>query len=470
MAIQKADAKKRNGKSPNIVLILIDDFGYGDVGCYGATGFQTPNIDGLANDGMRFTNFYAAQPVCSASRAGLLTGCYPNRIGFHGALMPDDKIGMNASEYTLAEMLKEKGYVTKAVGKWHLGHYDKFMPLKHGFDEFYGLPYSNDMWPRDNVSGEKVKPKSKRAGYCELPLMRDKKTERHITSMDDQAQLTTWYTENAVSFIEKNADQPFFLYFSHSMGHVPLGVSDKFKGKSEQGRYGDVVMELDWSVGEIVRVLKQKGIEDNTLLIFTSDNGPWLNYGNHAGSTGGLREGKSTSWEGGQRVPMIIKYPGYTPSGRINNDLTCAIDILPTLTKIVGGQLSDNKIDGIDVSEMWQGKVNAKERDHVLFYYGDNFLNGIRKGNWKLVLPHEWKSYETKPGRNGKNGRRISKQINELELYDLTRDPSERYNVAKLYPKKVKELMIDVEKARQELGDSNVGIDRGSNNREIGKL
>lgn len=253
------------------------------------------------------------------------------------------------------------------------------------------------------------------------------------------------------------------------MGHIPLGVSDKFRGKSEQGFYGDVMMEIDWSVGEIEKALQENGVAENTVFIFTTDNGPWLNYGNHAGSAGGLREGKTTSWEGGQRVPFIIKWPAGTPAGTICNKLGCAIDLLPSFAELAEGNLPKLKIDGTDITELWKGNVNAEPRDNILFYYGKNNLNGVRKGNWKLVLPHEWRSYNTKPGENGHGGKRIKMKVDSPQLYNMMRDPGEQYNVIDYNPEKVAELMKVVEAARTEYGDLNVGIEKGSGTREIGK-
>ncbi len=453
---------------PNIVVVFIDDMGYGDAGCYGATGYATPNLDQLAAQGMRFTNFYAAQPVCSASRAGLLTGCYPNRIGFSGALFPTSRVGINPKETTIAEMLKQKGYATAVFGKWHLGHLEKFLPLQHGFDEYFGIPYSNDMWPLDNV-GNPLPEGHPRTNFPDLPIMEGNRVSQTVTSMQGQDQLTTLYTEKAVDFINRHAQEPFFLYVPHSMGHIPLGVSDKFRGKSEQGMYGDVMMEIDWSVGELEKALANNGIEDNTLFIFTTDNGPWLNFGNHAGSAGGLREGKTTSWEGGQRVPFIIKWPGKAPAGTICNKLACAIDLLPSFAEITGAQLPELQIDGTSIVELWEGNTEAEPRETVLFYYGKNNLNGVRKGNWKLVLPHNWLSYDTEPGKDGYAGRRIPMKVETPELYNMMRDPGEQYNVIEYHPEKAAELMKVAEAARAELGDLNVGIEKGSGTREIGK-
>ncbi|HSO85300.1 MAG TPA: sulfatase [Draconibacterium sp.] len=464
----KIKQQDKSVNPPNFVLVFIDDMGYGDAGCYGATGYQTPNIDKMASQGMRFTNFYSAQPVCSASRAGLLTGCYPNRIGISGALFPTDTVGINPNETTIAEMLKEKGYATAIFGKWHLGHHKEFLPMQNGFDEYVGLPYSNDMWPLDDV-GNPLTAENRRNSFPPLPLMNGNEPSEFITDLKGQDKLTTLYTEKAVDFINRNAGKPFFLYVPHTMGHVPLGVSDKFRGKSEQGFYGDVMMEIDWSVGEIEKALQANEIADNTVFIFTTDNGPWLNYGNHAGSAGGLREGKTTSWEGGQRVPFIIKWPGKTPPGTICNQLGCAVDILPSFAKIAGAELPELKIDGTDITELWKGNPDAHPRESILFYYGKNNLNALRKGNWKLVLPHTWASYDSKPGIDGHGGPRINKNVEKPQLYNMMRDPGEQFNVIEYYPEKAAEIMMLVEEARTELGDLNVEIEKGAGSREIGK-
>jgi arylsulfatase len=461
---------QNNKKQPNVVLIFIDDEGYGDVGCYGATGFQTPNLDQMASEGMKFTNYYSAQPVCSASRAGIMTGCYPNRIGFSGALFPHHKIGLNKNEWTMAEMFKEQGYATACFGKWHMGWQKEFLPLQHGFDEYVGLPYSNDMWPHDSATGHALPKESRRSKIPELPLIEGNKKIGEIKCLKDQDGLTTLYTEKAVDFINRKSDEPFFIYVPHTMGHIPLGVSDKFRGKSEQGLYGDVMMEIDWSVGEITKALEKNGVADNTIIIFTTDNGPWLNFGNHAGSSGGLREGKTTSWEGGQRVPFIIKWPGRIPTGTVCNKLACAIDLLPTLAANTKGKLSKNKIDGVDISSLWKGDFSKEPRGTIWYYHGKNNLNGVRKGNWKLVLPHTYSSYDTKPGKDGVGSKRIKKKVEKPELYNMMRDPGEQYNVIDYNPEKATEIMKIVEQARKELGDLNVGIKEGSENREIGKL
>ena len=343
---------------PNVVIIFTDDQGYGDLGSYGATGFKTPHLDKLASQGMRFTHHYSAQPVCSASRAGLLTGCYPNRIGISGALFPYHRIGLNPEEETLAELLKEQGYATGIFGKWHLGHHKEFLPLQHGFDEYLGVPYSNDMWPI-NLDGTQSPPGEGRGDFPQLPLVEGNETIEDIKTFAGQDKLSTLYTERAVEFIRKNAEKPFFMYLPHTMPHVPLGVSDKFKGKSEQGFYGDVMMEIDWSVGQVMAVLEELNLAENTVFIFTTDNGPWLNYGNHAGSSGGLREGKTTSWEGGQRVPFIVKWPGNTPAASVCSQLSCTIDLLPTLVEITGANMPKKPIDGVSLDRTVEGEFSS---------------------------------------------------------------------------------------------------------------
>ena len=461
----------KNDKLPNVVIIFTDDQGYGDVGVYGARGFTTPNLDKMATEGMRFTDFYSAQAVCSASRAGLLTGCYPNRIGVSGAFMPWAKVGINQDEVTIAELLKQKNYATGIFGKWHLGHHKQFLPLQHGFDEYFGIPYSNDMWPV-NYDGKPVTDSAatpNKFRHPPLPLIEGNEVIKEIHDLKGQNQLTTWYTERAVQFIENHKDQPFFLYVPHSMPHVPLGVSDKFAGKSEQGMYGDVMMEIDWSVGEILKALKTHGLEDNTIVIFTTDNGPWLNFGNHAGSTGGLREGKGTSFEGGQKVPCIVKWPGIVPEGVICNNMASTIDILPTLAEITSTQLPDHKIDGVSILSLLKGDPDANPRDNLLYYYRRNSLEAVRIGDWKMVFPHDHRSYEdVLPGNDGwpgpyKQGRA------ELALYDLRRDPGERYNVIDQYPEIAENLQKFAEDARIDLGDD-LTDSEGMNRRPIGIL
>lgn len=433
-------------KNPNIILVYIDDMGYGDIGITGANAYSTPNFNKMQREGIFFTQFYSPQAVCTASRAGVLTGTYPNRIGFAGALDHMSKMGLNPDEQTIPELLKSKGYKTAAYGKWHLGHQPEFLPQKHGFDEFYGIPYSNDMWP-NHPTGKNY--------YPPLPLIENETT---VQTNPDQSTFTTIFTEKSLTFIERNKKNPFFLYLAHPMPHVPLFVSDKFKGKSGQGLYGDVMMELDWSIGQIRNKLKELKIEENTLLIVTSDNGPWINYGNHAGSTGGLREGKGTSFEGGQKVPCLMVWKGVIPGGTICNNLASSIDILPTIAAISGAELSGRKIDGVNIYELMKGDFSQNPRDHFLYYYRKNSLEAIRKGNWKLVLPHHSRTYEGfKPGSDGMPGQVNEDYFVEGGLYDLRRDPGERYNVRGDYPEIEAELLKIAMEARADLGDDLTG-------------
>ncbi len=310
-----------------------DDQGYQDLGCFGSPDIKTPNIDRMAAEGMRFTDFQVAQAVCSSSRAALMTGCYSNRVGIVGALRPNSKIGISDREMTLAQLVKRRGYATAIFGKWHLGDRPEFLPTRHGFDEYFGLPYSNDM-----------RPTRARPNYPPLPLIEG---EKAIETNPDQSKLTTWYTERAVEFIERNKDRPFFCFVAHAMPHVPLYVSDKFKGKSKRGLYGDVIMEIDWSVGQILDALRRLGIAEKTLVMFLSDNGPWLCYGEHGGRALPLREGKGTMFDGGCRVPCVAWRPGAVPAGTVCKELAATIDVLPTVADLIGVELpKDRIIDG----------------------------------------------------------------------------------------------------------------------------
>ena len=459
-AAQHADAhpKHPGQQPPNIVLIHLDDMGYGDLTATGATGYRTPNIDRLCAEGMRFTNYYSAQAVSSASRAGLLTGCYPNRIGFAGALGPKSKTGLNPDEETMAENLKKAGYATAIVGKWHVGCRPGLMPLDHGFDEYFGLPYSNDMWPHHPQT----------SSYPPLPLYEGRKVVNPSVSAADQAQLTTRYTEHAVDFITRRSEGPFFLYLAHSMPHVPLFVSDKFKGKSEQGLYGDVMMEIDWSVGEIFKTLRELGLEDNTLVILTSDNGPWTNYGNHAGSAGGLREAKATTFDGGNRVPCIMYWKGKTLPGTTCNKLASNIDLLPTFAEITQAPLPTRKIDGVSILSLIEGKKDANPRESFVYYYNKNDLEAVTDGMFKLVFPHKYVTYGAyEPGNDGQPGKLTNLEIMKPEMYDLRRDPGERYNVITQYPEEAAKLMKIADLKRHELGDNLTRV-KGTERREPG--
>jgi len=436
---------------PNFVLIFIDDMGYADVGCYGAEGYETPHIDRMAEEGMRFTSFYAAQAVCSASRAALLTGCYPNRVGIFGAYNHTARVGINPEEETLAEVLKTKGYATAVFGKWHLGHHRKFLPLQHGFDEYLGLPYSNDMWPM-GYDGKPLPEGHRKRSYPPLPLIEGNDKIAEIRTLEDQDRLTTLYTERAVRFIAKNKDKPFFLYLPHTMVHTPLAVSDKFRGKSRKGKFGDVMMEIDWSVGEILAALEKYGLTERTLVVFTSDNGPWLNFGAHAGSAGPLREGKGTSFEGGVRVPCIMRWPGHIPAGTASDKIAATMDILPTFAAAAGAPLPRKKIDGLNLLPLLEAEPGAEPRDHLFYYYGRE-LQAVRQGPWKLHFPHGYRSYEgVEPGENGLPGP-YGRGETELELYNLDDDIGERRDVSGDFPEVVEKLKALGETARKALGD-----------------
>jgi arylsulfatase A-like enzyme len=455
-------------RPPNVVLILADDLGYGDLSCYGATGWKTPNLDKLAADGVRFTDFYVAQAVCSASRTALLTGCYPNRVGILGALGPQSQHGIHDDETTIAEVLKTRGYATAIFGKWHLGHHPKFLPVRHGFDEYFGLPYSNDMWPyHPGVAHLPLAERLKRWPY--LPLIEGDKVINANVTAEDQKQLTTWYTERAIQFIEQHQTQPFFCYVPHAMPHVPLFVSDKQSGKSQQGLYGDVIQEIDWSVGQITATLERLGLSNNTLVIFTSDNGPWLTYGNHAGSSGGLREGKGTSFEGGVREPCIMRWPGKIPAGSVCREPAMTIDLLPTLAKLAGAELPKLPIDGLDIWPLISGEANAKSPHAAFYFYWGQHLQAVRSGKWKLHFPHDYIS--TTPenvGGDGRPGKPANQKI-DLALFDLEADRAETTNLADQHPDIVARLTALADKARADLGDS-AGKKHGMGVRKAGQL
>ncbi len=443
--VRAADALR----PPNIVVIFTDDQGYGDVGCFGAKGYQTPNLDRMAREGRKFTNFHVAQPVCSASRAALLTGCYSSRVSIQGALGPKSKIGISDDETTLAQLLKAQGYATGMAGKWHLGDRPRFLPTRHGFDEFYGLPYSHDMWP--------LHPENPKA-YPPLPLFENETVINTDVQPQDVAQLTTNYAKRAVDFIDRNAGHPFFFYLAHSLPHVPLFVSDKYKGKSENGIYGDVIEEIDWSVGQVLDALHRNKLDDNTLVIFTSDNGPWLSYGTNSGSAGPLREGKGTCWEGGVREPCIMRWPGKIPANSTNNAMLMTIDLLPTIAKLVGAPLPAKPIDGLDVWPLISSGANVKNpHEAYCYYYENNQLQAVVSGDgrWKMMLPHNYRTLAGRPGGTG--GLPVKYEQRKIEapqLYDLEADIGEKNDVAAEHPDIVAQLQAFVEKARAEFGDS----------------
>ncbi len=404
---------------PNIVFIYADDLGYGDLGCYGNKQIRTPHLDQMAARGMRFTNFYSASPVCSPSRAALLTGRYPVRTGVNGVFFPTSKEGLDTAEVTMAEILKDQGYATACIGKWHLGSAADFLPTRHGFDSYFGIPYSNDMTP--------------------TPYLRN---EGQAAAKANQDSTTYRYTQEALSFLKKNRNQPFFLYLPHTMPHVPLYASPAFRGKSKGGLYGDVVEELDWSVGQVLKKLKELKLEENTLVVFSSDNGPWLVKGQDAGSTGGLREGKMTTFEGGMRVPAIAYWPGKIKPGSVHQQLATMMDWLPTFTLLTGGQLpTDRPIDGKDLSKVLLGKGQRDGQE--LFYFMDGKLQAYRKGNWKLKLPYG--------GNAGTPGMKAVAP-HPILLFDLSNDANEQNNLADPHPEKVAQMQAQVEAFRQSLG------------------
>jgi arylsulfatase A len=429
---------------PNIVVIFADDLGYADIGPFysgePARRPLTPSLDRMAAEGVRLTQFYVAQAVCSASRAALLTGSYPNRVGISGALNHTAARGLSHDETTIAEMLKARGYATAAFGKWHLGHVPPYLPKQHGFDEYFGLPYSNDMWPRHP---------QQRAFYPPLPLIDgDEVVERD----PDQRQLTRRYTERAVGFIERHRDRPFFLYVPHTMPHVPLFASPAFEEKSGRGLYADVIAEIDWSVGEILRVIAKSGLDDNTLVIFTSDNGPWMSYGNHAGSPGSFRESKGTTFEGGVRVPFIARWPGRIPKGAVSGEPAMTIDVLPMIGRLAGAPMPDRAIDGRDMWPLLAGTPGARSPHEALYFYWGTELHAVRAGRWKLHVAHPYQSLDS-AGHDGAPGHYVRKQQPQA-LYDLDADAGESKDVAASHPDVVARLLAFVERARQDLGDT----------------
>lgn len=431
-------------RPPNIVIVYADDLGYGDVGCFGAKGYETPHLDRMAREGIRFTDFYVAQAVCSASRAALLTGCYSHRIGILGALGPGARQGIHPDESTIAEVLKPQGYATAIYGKWHLGDAPVFLPTRHGFDDYFGLPYSNDMWPKHpEMAGR----------FPALPLIEG---EKRLESNPDQRKLTTWYGDRAVAFIEKHRDRPFFLYVPHSMPHVPIFVSEAGAGKTARGLFGDVIAEIDASVGRILEALRRNGIDDRTLVIFASDNGPWLSYGDHAGSAGPLREGKGTTFEGGVRVPFIARWPGRIPAGSVCREPAMTLDLLPTLAGLAGAAPPSRAIDGLDIAPLLTGLPGAKSPHEALYFYWSEHLQALRSGRWKLHFKHGYRTLAGRPGGTGGTPAKYENAEIDLSLFDLEADPGETRDVAAVHPDIVKRLEGLAEKAREDLGDSSL--------------
>lgn len=398
--------------TPNIIMILADDLGYGDLSCYGGS-IRTPNLDAMASEGTRFSQHYSANPVCSPSRASLMTGRYPTRVGVPRVLFPYDKAGLPDSETTIAQMLKSKNYKTMCIGKWHLGHLPHYLPTNRGFDEYYGIPYSNDMSPR--------------------PLLHNTETLEEPAKLET---LTPRYTEQAVKFIERSKGSPFFLYMPHTYPHVPLAASPRFRGKSPLGIYGDVLTELDWSVGEVFSTLKKNGLDNNTLVMFSSDNGPWFQ-----GSPGRLRGRKGMTWEGGVREPFIARFPGRIPKARTCTAVTSMMDILPTVGKLCGAALPKNPLDGIDIWPLLTGQKEDLPRE-ALLYFDDVNLQCARLGKYKLhVARYNNVTYSPAPA-----GGRVNLPLTSPELYDLVADPDESYDIAAEHPDVVRDIQARITK------------------------
>jgi len=444
---------------PNILLILTDDQGYGDLSTFGATDIATTNIDLLGKEGAKYTQFYVPQSQCTPSRAGILTGCYPNRVGVDWVFLPHSTTGLNPEEETIADILKPVGYQTAYFGKWHLGHQPVFLPTNQGFDEYFGIPYSNDMWPLNPRKDYTFPP---------LPLIKNTTT---IDTVDEtlQKNMTRLLTQKTIDFIKKNKEKPFFAVLSHPMPHVPLYVSDAFKGKSKRGLYGDVMMELDWSTGEIMKTLKALEIDKNTMVLFMSDNGPWIAYGNHGGSTGGLKEGKETSFEGGIRSPLLIRYPNKIPAGITISTPINGIDLLPTFAHLAKANLPIKKIDGKNIMPQLTGQYKEMAHDAYYFYMNKNQLEAVRTQKWKLVLPHTFNSLNGKSGGQDGALAAYEKISVDLALYDLINDEQETTNIAKDHPEIVKKLQIKADSIRQILGDKIAGI-QGTEVRPLGDI
>lgn len=407
------------GQKPNIVYIFADDLGYGDLSCYGAKDINTPNIDQIAKQGIKFTEFYSASSVCSPSRAALLTGRYPQRMGINTVFFPESFTGIPDTEITIPEILKEKGYATGIVGKWHLGHHYQYLPLQQGFDEYFGIPYSNDMESVVYMRGNEVESYKVKQQY-----------------------ITKTYTKEAQKFITKNKDNSFFLYIAHSMPHVPLYASEEFIGTSKRGLYGDVVQELDWSVGQILKSLREHGILENTLIVFSSDNGPWLAMKEDGGSAGDLREGKTFTFDGGMKVPTVAMWKNRIPQGIINNEVASQMDWFPTIANITGSSIPKGLvIDGLDISKVLTDKGNRKNSD-LLFLDGKQ-LQGYRSGQWKVKLPYK--------GFRGNKWKQFVKAHDTL-LFNLNTDPGEKNNLFEKYPEKAKEILKEMIEKYQDMG------------------
>ena len=401
-------------EKPNVVIIFVDDQGYQDLSCFGSPHIKTPNIDGIAESGVRFTDFYSAYCVCSASRASLMTGCYQPRVSMPGVLGPHSNVGLHPDEVTIADLLKPLGYKSMCIGKWHLGDKPQTLPTGQGFDHYFGLPYSNDMarikdWGNNAPDLDKIW-KLKKWDIYKNDLLRD---EESVESPVNQTQITERYTEEAVRFITENKNQPFFLYMPHTMVHVPLFVSDDRYVDDPKQAYKLAMEHVDWSVGQVLKTLKEHGLTDNTLVVYTADNGPWLSKNHHGGSALPLRDGKGTTFDGGMRVPCVMQWPPGIPAGGTCPGVASTIDLLPTIAKITGSTLPKNPIDGLDISAMFKDPNATSPHDAVGFYYYKNSrIEAVRQGKWKLRIPGE-------------------RQSGNYELYDLRADIGESKNVAK---------------------------------------
>jgi arylsulfatase A len=423
---------------PNIVVLFLDDSGWADFRPFGQTPYPTPNVERLAAQGCAYHQFYVPQAICSASRASLLTGCYPGRHKIYGAISPRSR-GLDPSFSTIAEVLKPAGYTSGIFGKWHVGDHPETRPPARGFDESSGLMYSNDMW--------KHHPKSRRFDDWGLQFWRNGEIEIEDVSPDQQRSLTTWYTEHAVDFIERHTEDPFFLYVPHNMPHVPLYCSDKFEGKSGHGLYADVMMEIDWSLGEILKSLEANGLADDTLVIFTSDNGPWVSYGNHGGSTP-YREAKGTGFDGGTRSACVARFPGHVPAGSVSHQAFCSVDLLPTFAALAGAERPDYEIDGIDVLDIITCDPDATNPHEYYPVSTARNFDGVVSGDgkWKLHLPHKYKTL-AEVGNDGQPGRYENAHI-EMSLFDMTNDPYETTNVINEHPEIANQLTRLAEKHR----------------------
>jgi arylsulfatase A-like enzyme len=416
-------------RSPNVVVIFIDDMGYGDIGPYGATKQRTPHLDRMAKEGMKLTSFYAA-PVCSVSRAQMMTGCYGARVSVPGVYFPGQSVGLNPAEVTVAERLKEKGYATQMIGKWHLGDQPEFLPTRQGFDHYLGIPYSNDMLKKSADTKIPV-----------VPLLRDEKIAE-LMDGEGQRRMVELYTKEAVDFIGRNKDQPFYLYFAHNAVHTPIYPGAAFAGKSQNGRFGDWVEEVDWSVGQVLDALRSQGLEKDTLVVFTSDNGPWLTKGADGGSAGPLRGGKGSTWEGGVREPTIAWWPGHVPAGSVNDAVAGTIDLLPTFVSLAGGTVPATPvIDGRDITPILLGQSKESARE-AHYYFAGYDLQAVRQGRWKLALV---------PQPDGM-GKQAAKVPAGLRLYDLDAEIGEKTDVAVQHPEIVAKLKALADKMAAEIG------------------